>query len=175
MGNSNRTEEVFGLRHHRCTIRTVEVQKFLRFCSNLPSQLTSGCHTEGPFAQSKGDFSGNVFFRGGYPPPGALVLYIMGERKTVVPTEKTATNNKVFGLRQFRCTIHAVRVRKVPRFWSDFEEQATSGCHTEGPLCSVHGRFFQDRGGVPISSFFHVPGSAKKTGEVRQRLDNFWT
>ena len=26
-----------------------------------------------------------------------------------------------------------------------------------------------------IWSFFHVPGSAKKTGEVRHGLDNFWT
>ena len=128
-----------------------------------------------PVCSVQGRFFRKRAFFGGGPPPGALVLYIMDERKTVVPTEKTATNNKVFGLRQFRCTIHAVRVRKVPRFWSDFEEQATSGCHTEGPLCSVHGRFFQDRGGVPIPSFFHVPGSAKKTGEVRHRLDNFWT
>ena len=122
------------------------------------------CSVQGRF------FRKRVFF-GGVPPPGALVLYIIGDRKTVVPTEKTATNNKVFGLRQFRCTIHAVRVRKVPRFWSDFEEQATSGCHTEGPLCSVHGRFFQDRGGCRFRHFFMFLGQPKKQG----RCVTAWT
>ena len=109
-------------------------------------------------------FQETCFFggEGGPPSPGAHVLYIIGERKTGVPTEKTATNNKVFGLRQFRCTITAVRVQKVPRYRSDFETHATSGCHTEGPICSVHVCFFSGPGWGPICSFFHVPGSAKK-------------
>ena len=94
-------------------------------------------------------FQETCFFwgEGGPPSPGAHVLYIIGERKTGVPTEKTATNNKVFGLRQFRCTITAVRVQKVPRYRSDFETHATSGCHTEGPICSVHVCFFSGPGG----------------------------
>ena len=117
------------------------------------------CSVQGRF------FRKRVFFWGwGYPPLGAHVLYIIGERKTGVPTEKTATNNKVFGLRQFRCTITAVRVRKVPRFWSDFDEQPTSGCHIEGPLCSVHGCFFRTGGGCRFWSFFMSLGQPKKQG-----------